>query len=418
MIKSPQFQKMSLSAMSKGIAAVGFFSLDVVMARFLGKAGYGEWTFFYAIISLIARVSWFGIDASTKVFVSKGTEEKRQENYRAGLFLRILFSTIFLVVVTAIAFFVAEPIAGAFAVKGYKYLKYLILGAGLLVFFNGFPEFFKSVSIGTQKYLNLFFVTLSEAGGHLVFSLIFVLITKNCLGVMYGFIAAGICTALLGVSLYKKTPGGSRQAKGEILLYALPLLVTGFVDGVFTDGDTFLLGLLSAPAQVSIYGVGKNLTSKMYHLNQTIVVAVMPQFSEIRPGELEHKKRLFKRYALLNCGMSVGIVVFFYLLSEIIIKVLYGNSFLDAVPIMRLLLIYAALRGTACYFALFLEFHKKAAFEGLCFGSSLILNIALQFAMVPGYGALGAASSLVISYIPYTVLMIYGTLRIWKNLSA
>ena len=83
-------KNVSYTLLAKIVAMVFYLATDIVVARMLNIDGYSEWTYFYSVATMLGYVTWFGINASVKVFVSKQNDEKeRTECLRAGLILRL-----------------------------------------------------------------------------------------------------------------------------------------------------------------------------------------------------------------------------------------------------------------------------------------------------------------------------------------
>ncbi len=408
----------SWTVLAKATAMLGFFALDICMARILGKDSYGEWSFYYSAILMMAHVCWFGIDASVKVFVSKQeTEQELSDCLKASIRLRLIVSSLFLVGLTAASGLLTDYM-GHFG--KYENLPVLMYGAGVLVFLSSFAEFYKALSIGMQEYRNLFLVTLTEYGGYFVFSLAAVLFLKNNTGLLAGYIIAGILTALLGQALIRKHLLQDQAERAgvlqkEILLYAMPLLVTSMGEILLQESDTFFLGLFSIPAQVSVYAIGKKLCSKLYHINYTLCITVLPQMSTISKENYREKLDRFRKFGILNILLTLCVAVGLLVMSGFFIPFLYGEEYHEAVFLFRLLLIYYVQRGISYYFALFLEFQKQAVFESICYFITITANVILEICLVSRLGALGAALAAILSYLPYTILVTVKAVRVMRQ---
>ena len=59
----------SLSA--KAVTMIFFFVFDILCAIILETDAYGECVYFYAIITIIYSVVWFGVNVSSKIFIAK-----------------------------------------------------------------------------------------------------------------------------------------------------------------------------------------------------------------------------------------------------------------------------------------------------------------------------------------------------------
>ena len=82
----------SLSA--KAVTMYFLFVFDILCARILETDAYGEWVYFYAIITIIYSVVWFGVNVSSKIFIAKAETSKRMEIFASALLLRLIVSLV------------------------------------------------------------------------------------------------------------------------------------------------------------------------------------------------------------------------------------------------------------------------------------------------------------------------------------
>ena len=125
------------SMISKGIAMVFFLLTDIFTARILSVNGYGEWSYFYSIISMIYWIAWFGVNTSTRVYVAKEENDINIENtvIKSAIVLRLIVSLISFVLILAFS----KTITNIFGdVDKYPHLFNMLFLGALLVFFNSF----------------------------------------------------------------------------------------------------------------------------------------------------------------------------------------------------------------------------------------------------------------------------------------
>ena len=92
-----------------------------------------------------------------------------------------------------------------------------------------------------------------------------------------------------------------------------------------------------------------------------------------------------------------------FLFSTIAVSVFYGIEYKMAGVVMRFLIPYYALYSISNFYGSFLDFRQQAKFRSICFISVIVINLTLNYLLIPIYGAEGAAIATDISLIPYTL---------------
>ncbi len=397
------------SLAGKVVAMFFITLLDIIIARSLPVQDYAEWVYFFSILTMLFYVGWMGINVSVKVFVSKNIDITDRDNcILASLQLRAIISFILLIII-----FLFVPRLSIYLGYPNKYpeLYILLVVSAVLVSLNSFTEFFKELFIGLQKYKELFIITVCEYGTYFFFSIITLFILKNVYAVAVGYFVGGICILILGFCILK-TSIGFRYSNTNIkykdylkpiMKYALPIAVISFGTLILVEMDTFMIGLLSSKEEVAVYNIVKNLCTKAAHVNYALTVGTVTTFSVLTNENVKEKKQLFQKVYRVDLLITVIISVAMFTLGPFAILTLYGEKYIGAQTIFRLLIPYYALYGMSNFCSSFLDFRGKAKLRSICYISVILINFMLNFLWIPNYGAKGAAIATDLSLIPYTI---------------
>lgn len=418
-------KNVSYTLLAKIVAMVFYFAIDVVIARMLSIDGYSEWTYFYSVATMLGYVTWFGINASMKVFVSKQKSEKEiKECFRAGNTLRLIISIFFALIIMLFSKQIAQALG--FPIK-YPTLDKLIFMSGAMVFASSFTEYFKEISIGLEKFKNVLIITSVEFGFNFLLSFIFICIKRDTTMVALGYIISGIIQMIVALVLYRNyiivpkeerltlDKDHTKSLVKKIMKYAIPLVVISFGGMVLIEMDTVMLGMLSSKKEVSIYAVAKKICQKATHINYALCTGTMTSFSVLTYNTVVEKRKQFKKLGTINILVAIAISLAFIVLAPFAIKILYGSEYAKAGEVMSLLVPYYILYSVSNFYSLFLDFHNKATYRSVCYLVTLFLNLALNYALIPPFGANGAAIATAISLVPYTVLVIIQSRVIFKE---
>lgn len=394
--------------LSKGVAMLGFMILDIYVARKLDVKTYAEWAFFYSIISMLFLFGWIGINVSSKVYISKlNSDEDRKRCYSITFFLRFVSS----ILISLIIFLLVYCISNAYSFsEAYPNLRKMLPLCSAMVFFNSISEYFKEISVGLDRFRELFMFTVCEYVGYVVGVILCLQVNTSPISVPIGYIFGGIFVFAVGMFHGKKNYFVHVKEKNEIrdtckniVQYALPIALMG-IGGIFLlEMDTFMLGLLSTNEQLSTYSIAKQWCSKASHINLALSMGVMTSFSLLNKTNINEKALKFKRISIINFAVTVVVMISLIYILPFVLILLYGKEYREVTPILKILAVYYGLYGISTFYATFLDFQNKAKVRSIYYCSIIVINFVMNIILIPRYGANGAAIATIISLIPYTV---------------
>jgi len=164
----------------------------------------------------------------------------------------------------------------------------------------------------------------------------------------------------------------------------------------FNNIDMLMLGLLSTPDQVGLYGAAYRVLNQALATFYLLTQALYPQFA--RHGARERRQmvgfRVLGPLAAAGLVLASGMI----LLRRPILTLVFGRAFLPAAPLLLLLAWSLPLDFLSSYLSnAFLAWgmeRKVLAATGI----SAVTNIVLNWALLPRLGAWGAALNTLISY--------------------
>lgn len=414
------FKNISYSFLGKIAAMLFLMLLDVVAARLLAVEAYAEWVFFFSIATMLFYIGWSGINNSSKIFISKCESDARTINTLAATSLLRVSYSIFISLVIA---FVMPQFAGRLGYPDkYPNLVWLLKFVPFLVFFNSFTEYFKELYMGFNRFKELFILTVAEYLGYFIFSVAGLLIHKDVRLIAAGYLISGIVVSIIGWymlirdhrHLFGLIEKNFTENIWPVARYALPLILVCFGGLILVEMDTFMLGLMSSKESVAVYSIAKSLCSKATHVNYSLTVGVMTSFSIINSENMKQKHKEFKKAVKMNLLVTAIVAVCFLIFADLAVAILYGDEYIRTAGLLRLLTIYYSLYAVSNFFSVFLNFRGKAGFRSICYMTIVVINFVLNYLWIPRYGAVGAAMATNLSLVPYTVLVIWQSMKEWR----
>jgi O-antigen/teichoic acid export membrane protein len=148
---------------------------------------------------------------------------------------------------------------------------------------------------------------------------------------------------------------------------------------------------LAAPAVVGLFVVSFNLSRMLDILYTSVATVLMPSTAARQENAVVEKTAFAAR---LNFAASGAVALPLLIFTPVILPLLYGSSFAPAVPVARLLIIEVVISGTTWILAqAFIAAHRPGV-ATLLQAASLVVAAPLLGAVVPKFGALGAAAVL------------------------
>jgi len=404
-----------ISLSTKVIEALLYFLTDILAANLLSDSLYGEWCYFYTIITMIYLIGGFGINASTCVKVAR-TQDNTQRQKRVimiGFKIRILVSISFAVLIGVLGLVFVDKFGYP---QKYAELKGLFVGGTLLYVVYSVTDFFKNIYIGLEKMHYVLVISVIEYGGYLIFGGSALFFLNSIYGLEIGYIISLFASSIVGVVYMVKhiCYTGEKEydlseksvITKEILGNAVSFLIASSGTLVFAEMDTFLLGTLSTAIEVGNYSIAKNIISKATHLNYAICVATMPAFAYLCSENFRERLKRLKKLVRVNLLVALIIVSAIFVFGPKAVTLFYGLEYIQSGVFMRVLLIYFLLYIIHLFLSMYIDYQGKVKQRSAVFLSSIIFNLFLDILWIPTMGGIGAAIATGVAMLPYDTYLV------------
>ncbi len=194
------------------------------------------------------------------------------------------------------------------------------------------------------------------------------------------------------IRLRKIVSAGPRRHRfGEWFKTSFPLV---FVDGtliLFSNADILILSLFVEPATIAVYFAASRILQLVAFVQYAATAATAQRFTALNAHGNEAGLSLLARTTTrLTLIASVGAAIVIYLAAPFLLD-LFGEGFDGAMPVLAILmvgLIAQAFAGPGEDLLNMLG--EERACAATCV-AALILNVGLNFALIPTLGIVGAA---------------------------
>ncbi len=376
------FGKLSVKVLS--------FAFTIVIIRWLGDEGYGQYTLIWSYVTIFAMLSDAGLGMYAIREIAK---QKAGSGYIAGniIALRLVLALLTIGLIMAATWLLGYPA---------DFLRLVFL-ASLILILYALEDPLEAVLQARERFDLAAAVVIA---GQLVFVAAGALFLQLGWDIT-GLILAGLLNVLAAMLLAWRLVSSS----GEKLHWRLaPLRWPSYLRASFSFGlikfwlswslklDTIILAWFWSHQVVGWYAAAYAIITGLLLLSNSINAALYPSLSRQflhRPGSIGPLSNLILKYLLV---LSLPIAVGLSLTAEAWVGLLYGPDFAPAV--VALAVLAWAIPLTFCseylrYLLLITDQERQAAWS---LGLAVLLIALLNLALVPSYGILAAAGIVVV----------------------
>ena len=371
---------------------VGLF-VGVWVARYLGPEQYGILNYALAFVGLFSVLSTLGLDGIVVRELVKYPERQNE----------ILGSAFLLKLSGGCLAFVAVVIVSAM-MKPEDTLTRLIIG---IVGFGFIVQSFKTIDLWFRSQVASKYTVLSENSSFVLASVTKVaLILKRASLLAFVIVNLGqTILSMIGLIFFFKKKGKSliqwRPAYSvavSLIKESWPLIFAGLAIAIYMKIDQIMLGEMIGKKAVGTYAAAVRLSEIWYFIPMAIASSVFPAIVKSKQlGEKIYKHRIQKFYDL-NATLAYLLSIPITFLAPFIIRTLYGDAYAGAEAIF-------AIHIWACLFVFlgvarsqYLVNEGLIKFSFFATAAGAIINLGLNFILIPLYEGVGAAIATVVSY--------------------
>ncbi|MCL5105159.1 MAG: oligosaccharide flippase family protein [Armatimonadetes bacterium] len=232
-----------------------------------------------------------------------------------------------------------------------------------------------------------------------------VYLRMGVMGVAWSAVASnGLAAMVLLPLVVRRTGLGFSWTKTrQLWSYGLPLIPGQFSMFVLSFGDRFILGRYGGTSEVGLYSLGFTFGVIITILiTQSFQTAWVPYAVSIA-GDPDCKRaysEVMKQFTIL----IVGFALMMSLAARDLIHLMAAPAYWSAYMVVPLICLSQVMRGLAYILEVGMVISKRTAYRIPAVVSATVVNLGLDFLLVPGMGAMGAAWAAAVSFTLFAVL--------------
>lgn len=398
------------------------FLIGILSAKYYGPSKIGELTIITTIVNIGIVFSVFGFTTLVLKMIPQNINffsfKTIIKLYKKILLIICVFSCFTIIFLNLFSDYLAVKL---FSDKG---LLEFIVKSSFVIFFLSIANLNIAVIRALKKIKIHALFEILPKGLTLILIVFFTWYINTDNNLIYIFLATSFVISIIStiyiITFFKKKSSKRKtnepkniknfQAK-DLIKQASPMFIIGSLHLIMSQTDTLMIGSLKSTEELGIYNIAFALSLLCSFVLNSVNVISAPKFSEIfyanRANELEQVAVKSSFIAFIGTLPIALILIIFgkWILS------FYGNDFISGYYVLIMLVIgqlINSLSGSVGYFLNMTGYQKQL--QNILLISAL-MNIFLNYILIPIYGIYGAALATLASTILWNTI---GTIYI-KN---
>jgi O-antigen/teichoic acid export membrane protein len=368
------------TSVGQASSMVFHFLSIMLLTRVIPKADFGMYALILVITHQFISFCGFGLETTLVKFISSDSKEENNNIFFNILKLRI-FSTLFFV---AVFYFTYQLFIPYFDVRIISYTIFIIF----IFFFGSFTD------LMYMDLTNLIFIEMSTVMITLAFQ--------------------------LALTPWKTLSGqdGKGASTKKIINFSIPIYFNNLFSSLYRRFNLIIIGAFLSPIEVAYYDIGNKIPFALRKMFNSFILVFFPNLSNLlsRGDKVSGEKLINNTLSIISLVLF-SMVLIVYLFKSEIVTLVFSNQYADSALVFSLLMLNLALAtiSTVLGYSNLAAGYPKVPMKVNIFAS--IISLGGAFIMVPEFGFIGAAYSLLIMNIFSQILYLLYLNKINLNIN-
>ncbi|MCB0259998.1 MAG: flippase [Calditrichae bacterium] len=383
--------------------------LLLILTRMLGREGFGLYSFAFAYVMLFLLFTHLGLNTYLVREIAKD-KSSGPEHIALTLPLVLICSLLTAALVNGIAWMVNW--------SGQERLIIAVFSGYMI--FDALGRYLFSIFRAYERMAYEALVYMTERAGLLIVTLIGWQLNWRLESLVAWFTLIMVLKLLLAwyfvhrhfFPLKLRWNGSEALA---MLRQAYPFALVGIFGAMSMRIDTIMLKVFHSADAVGLYNTGRKLVESLAFIPENIAFAMFPALSVLFLSDPKKFQETFTRILQYMLIIALPLTIGSYLLAPRFIELLFEPEFARSYIALQWLSLWLGILFLKYAFATTLNVVGKQHLFSLFAGISMVLNVVLNYLLIPQYDIGGAGFATVVSEAA-GLLLIYIGLRKFTGL--
>jgi O-antigen/teichoic acid export membrane protein len=357
--------------------------VTALVVRTLGRAGYGQWSTIWVVLTLVAYFSNFGMEG---VALREAAREPEHEHEWVGAMLMLrLIVLLPVMLVSLAAILLLEQnhemlVAGLILIAAMPFGGISALG---LLFQLRVDNRVPMLVLTLRSILWGIAVVIIHADHRGMVALAVAMATTNAVG--------SIVQAVAALRLDARWPRPSLRRVKPLVRVGVPIGIAGVLVIAYARIDQVLVFVIAGSKDAGLYGAVYNILDQSHFVPISIMTTLAPVLAASWPADRARLLRTARLTAELLAIASFGALAFATVAAKPIVRLIFGPEFTPAAPMLPVLgaafvlICFGYLNGNLL---LVLGLQRRLLRISLL---ALVVNVIGNLILIPLFGFMGAA---------------------------
>ena len=375
--------------------------INLLTARYLGPSNYGLLSYAASIVAFAIPIMNLGF---SNVLVLEETHHPENEG-------EIFGSAIILSTISAVACILGVSLYTFFVDAGEPVTNLVVILYSLLLIFQAFDliqywfqakllsKYMSIVSLIAYVLVSSYKIILLVSGADIYFFAV-----TNALDSLLIAVALMIC--------YKKCGGKklsfSKSVAKRMFAKSKHYIVSSMMVTIFMQTDKIMLKIMMGEEAVGYYSAATTIACMSSFVFLAVIDSMRPVIFQCKNGDdnREFENKLTLTYFIV-IYMAIAQCLIMALFSNIIVNILYGNRYTEASSALRIVVWFTTFSYIGAVRNIWILGENKQKFLWLINLSGALLNLVLNYILIPKYGINGASVASVITQFFANIIVSY-----------
>ncbi len=192
-------------------------------------------------------------------------------------------------------------------------------------------------------------------------------------------------------------------------------IIASLMSAVFHQTDKIMLKLMVGNAQTGIYTSAATCAEMISFVFAAILDSMRPEiFRHKKEDNEKYEKSVTELYSVM-IYFSLIVCAIITIASPLIIKIMYGEQYMDAVPVLRILTWHTVFVYIGSVRNIWILAEGKQKYIWIINLGGALANVILNLVLIPLLGAMGAAIATLITHFVNHIVTGFIIKPLWRN---
>ncbi len=388
-----------LSLSQVGGRAIRAFAI-IYVARMLGTSEYGVFSYAIGLAGFFTLFADIGINSVLTRNAAQKPEQAR------AYFATAFWMKVVLLILTALAvIFIAPSFSN---IPGATALMPLV---AMIVVFDNLRDFWSAYFRSQEKMEREAFITMLTNIAIAIFCVGILFYSRTAYAITYAYVGSVLVGSLAGFVLLREefvriVANFKMEYAKEILDAAWATAIIGLLGSFMLSLDVVMLGWLTNSTAIGLYSAAQRIIQVLYMIPTVIASAIFTALSRaVALRDEETQKNLMEKSMAILFSVAIPLTIGGIMLGEPLMRAVFGTAYLPATLTFQIFMATILFVFPGTLIGNFILANHKQRDVALYVGTAVLMNVALDYALIIPFGIAGCAAATLIVAAGFNSIM-------------